>query len=203
MPHIIIATRYLTGFTKMKIIQSIFFGILAAAGALVLELALMTIFNQQEINRFDNINLFLAITIFIEEIFKYLIIYKIALGLNSKKSIIFSSLFVGLGFSLAEGSLGVLKGFVSPDFINLGIIGAFALHIATAGLMGCFFSEAKRSGMYFFSKVIAIAFLIHLSYNALVIYNVNYQITYGCLILLLAAMAGWVYLTIKNEAAKP
>ena len=161
---------------------SFFEGIIAALGALVLELTLP--FFNLPANGTSLIFIFLAAAI--EEILKYAFIYNNYLKLPIKEKIVKNSFFIGLGFAATEIFLKQLP----LEKTNwLPILGVFLIHLFTASLAGFFLlkkysklMKAKKglspevSGLSPFSagglsssKIIIFNVLLHFAYNFLIL----------------------------------
>jgi len=151
-----------------KFIKPFFFGIIAALGALFLELILYLIFPEQEtqINYYNKITLFLFLVVAIEEAFKVLLVYKNSEDFSNENDIFISSFFIGAGFALAELFLKDL----GSKLFSIGNLNIFLLHILTAGLAGYLLSKQRSPRKSYLAKIWFLVFLVHLSYNLLAIY---------------------------------
>ncbi|MFA7209384.1 MAG: PrsW family glutamic-type intramembrane protease [Parcubacteria group bacterium] len=178
----------------MGFIKSFIFGLLAASGALCVELLLSNLYYVAYVKDIatdysTSLTIFLLIVVLIEEIFKYILLVKLYSAPESQSPKISMALVFGLGFSLVEilfslsqtpPSYGAILGFQS--------LGAPLLHIATAGIIGMFILSSKNIRP---ALVIGTAFGLHSTYNLLVIYGWSYAIIYSYLaavFLLLAAL---------------
>lgn len=152
-----------------KFIKPFLFGIIAALGALVLELIFYIIFPGRETQQdyYNKITLFLFLVVAIEELLKVLIIYKSSEEFSNENDIFISSFFVGAGFSLIEL---FLKDLDYESLLSLGNFNIMLVHILTAGLAGFFISKQPVIKKSFLIKIWLLASLIHLSYNLLIIY---------------------------------
>lgn len=141
---------------------SFFEGIIAALGALILELTL-PIFGLSA----DGISLiFLFLTATIEEIIKYIFIYNNYLKLKLKEKIIKNSFFIGLGFASAEIFLKQLS-FEKTSI--LPILGVFLIHLLTTSIAGFFLLRKYKLTALLAVKIIFLNILLHFAYNFLIL----------------------------------
>jgi len=157
----------------MTQIESIFWGIIAALGALVIELVFFIgssiyINPTMEISfsQFFIIPQFLVVAVCIEEIFKYIVISKRIERLSLEKSCIINSLFVGLGFFGVEMAL-ILMSKNLPGIQSL--IEIAIVHIGTSGLIGYFVATKNPKKITTFLLAIVFAIVFHASYNLMVL----------------------------------
>ena len=167
----------------MAQIESIFWGIIAALGALVVELVFFigsSIYfspsAEISFSQFFIIPQFIIVAACIEEIFKYIVISKGIERLSFEKSYITNSLFAGLGFFGVEMAL-ILMSKGLPGFRAL--IEIAIVHVGTSGLIGYFVAikNPKKIATFLLAIVFAVAF--HASYNLLLLkreYVQNYSI---------------------------
>ena len=160
---------------NMRILKYFYFGILAAFGALILELIIKIIFygEQYSVSResIDHISLIIIIAIFIEELFKLLFIWAIARETSQRKNIFLLSFFVGLGFASVEIAFNLNDGFLAQPLLYFQLLGILLLHTFTAGFSGFFVARIKSMNILKILGVILFAGAIHLLYNAAVIYE--------------------------------
>jgi len=163
----------------MAQIESIFWGIIAALGALVVELVFFigsSIYANPlaeiSFSQFFIIPQFIIVAACIEEVFKYIVISKIIDRFSFEKSYIINSLFVGLGFFGVEMALILMsKNLPEIQFlIEIAIV-----HLGTAGLIGYFVAtkNPKKITTFLLSIIFAIAF--HASYNLLLLKREHIQ----------------------------
>jgi RsiW-degrading membrane proteinase PrsW (M82 family) len=159
----------------MKQIESLFLGIIAALGALFLELIVFFIFSGEldygkglflEESLISSNYLIIA-TAFIEELFKYLIIVKRLDYFSLGRGLIFNSLLLGLGFAAVESILIFTSTGSSIPYRNL--IEISILHIFTAGLAGYFVATRNPQKLATAFKAVSIATFLHLAYNFMAI----------------------------------
>jgi|GEM_PF-770641 len=170
----------------MKILKPLFFGLIAALGALFLELFLATFFSTpQDLFGISSkqITFFLAVTVLIEELMKLAFIYRDWLDLKissatlseSRKIIFFHSFFVGIGFSIIE-LLFIFFGLQSicdvSDF-KLAISGILLIHTATSSIMGYLLARPAPLKFFTIPNALILAVTIHFFYNLLVVYSAN------------------------------
>lgn len=156
----------------MKQIESFFWGIVAALGALFLQLIIFigsSIFleGKQEVS-FETIALVPAFIIsfaFIEELFKYIIISKVVESYSLHRSFIINSLLVGMGFAFTEflllSSVGNL-----PDRKILTELAT--VHIGTSGLIGYLVAIKNPKKISTLIWVTFAATFFHAGYNTLI-----------------------------------
>lgn len=196
----------------MKQIESFFWGIIAAFGALTAELLILGLFPffAADEKKMDfalqdysgHFLFFLAATVLIEELFKYIVIAKRLETLFAEKALFFNSFLVGIGFSFAEILLIQKNSAInwSSDYQN--IMGIILIHSATAGIMGYFLATSNPRKIKTFLKAILAASCIHFFYNALINskdWDVNYIIGTFCVLLLIANIA--CFIRIKKQLA--
>lgn len=164
-------------------IESFFWGIIAALGALIVELVVFIFFSSSD-NQVANSSFlqffivpqFIIIGVFIEEIFKYVVISKCVEKFSLQRSYITNSLFVGLGFFSIE--LGLILTTSMIVGINL-LIELAIIHIGTAGIIGYIVAikNPKKIGSFIYAMIFATFF--HGAYNFLIIdrtFILNYAI---------------------------
>lgn len=162
--------------SKFLVWGFILWGIIAAAGALFAELAINSLSPEKNFvsdNFFDSLTLPLILFAAVEEMFKFLVIYKSIGKIDSWRETFQKSLFIGLGFSLAEICLIYLMNAQNQGSRFVALLGILIVHISTSLLLG-YFSLKLMTGR---KSILLIAFLcatiLHLIYNTLVIYNIG------------------------------
>lgn len=151
----------------MKSAKSLFLGILAAAGALVLELVILFFIPKEiELTFSKEAIIFLACLALIEELMKFLAIYESSQELNSLKSAIKNAFFIGLGFSTSEL---ILKTFTFNEDVFLENSAAFIFHILSSILIGLFLFKKKEPSLFYRAIIIFVAVFIHLLFNLFMI----------------------------------
>ena len=192
----------------MRQIESIFWGIIAAAGALFMQLVVfLTISTYQEQNQdfsFENFLImpsFIVIAAAIEEIFKYIIILKCVDLYSLEKSYLVNSWLVGLGFFLVEFAM-INQNY--PTASNERLLEIAILHIGTAGLIG--FTIATRNPKKIWTAIVAIftATIPHLVYNLLQLKRESLFVDYTVFVLLgLLIMFNFInFFRIRGELAR-
>jgi len=155
----------------MILIESFFWGILAALGALVVEIVFYVFVSPfvdpagaMPFSQFFIIPNFIIVAAFIEEILKYILISKRFSVLSPEKLRFANALLIGLGFFLIE-LMFILATKVSPApqfLIEIAIV-----HIGTAGLIGGILAIKNARKFATFVYVIAVAVTFHSAYNLL------------------------------------
>jgi hypothetical protein len=160
----------------MKQIESLFLGIIAALGALVIELFVFAVFGTASLDKniiaenVSSLNYLLVVTVFIEEIFKYLIIIKRIEYFSIGRALILNSLLVGLGFSGVETAL-IYLGSAGGTIPYQSLIEIISIHIFTAGIIGYFIATRNPKKISTFAIAVVLAAFFHLSYNILALYR--------------------------------
>lgn len=155
-----------------------FYGIIAALGAMLVELVLKNILSS-EIS-LDNI-FFTIITpslilfALTEEAFKFAVINKAVSSLKNPGDIFSGALLIGLGFSLTDSLTEIYLGF-SVNFFEqtsylLAILGILIVHLSTSLLFGYFSFKKSLFAKTIPAAVFIFATLLHLLYNIFIIYN--------------------------------
>jgi hypothetical protein len=111
---------------------------------------------------FSQILLMLLPLAVIEELMKYIGIRKLWEITDAKASIIFLSLFVGIGFSSVEIALNIVKHGAVLPFPFLGVI---SIHVATTFLLGLSFLFRNKIQYLVSFVALLLAILLHLGYN--------------------------------------
>ncbi len=169
-------------------IKSFFLGILAAFGALVLEIMFSVIFPQSA-TELNGITFFLILIVLIEELAKGIFIYKNSLELQTGREIFENALLVGIGFSFIETIFNFMSpGAGSREIVLFGLAGALLVHLATSGIMGYYLAKNPAEKFSGFLKIIIPTFVIHLAYNSLLIYSWSYRIISICSAMLIFAL---------------
>lgn len=153
----------------MNKIQSFFLGILAAIGALFLEILFLnfsgpsfSISKNGITENFFSLDLFFFSAIAIEEIIKYFLISKF---LSKGKNFVFGSFFLGLGFSSIELALIYWNHKTGIEFEISSIIGTALIHISTSVIIAySVWKNVKNRTMAFLGGFIP-AIIVHSLYN--------------------------------------
>ena len=163
----------------MAQVESIFWGIIAALGALVIELVFFigsSIYSNPlaeiSFSQFFILPQFIIVAVCIEETFKYIVISKRIDMLSLEKSYIINSLFVGLGFFGVEMALIFMsKNMPATQFL----IEIAILHLGTAGLIGYFVATKNPKKITTFLLAIFFTITFHASYNILLLKRESIQ----------------------------
>ena len=155
----------------MKLFEPFFWGVIAALGALVIEIVFYIIASffidptsTMPFSQFFVVPQFIIAAACIEEILKYIMISKRFSVLPPEKSKLANALAIGLGFFLFELAL-ILITRVSPApqfLIEIAIV-----HIGTAGLIGTILivKNIKKIPAFIYALIAAVIF--HSAYNLL------------------------------------
>lgn len=185
----------------MKQIESFFWGIIAAFGALFIEL-FITIPLDLSPKYFENISYenYLALpgiiiaAALIEETFKYLIITRKIRLISNSKSFILNCVLVGVGFFATEFTFMLFKDTNVIDNIA-DIIKILIIHIATAMAIGYLIITQKKLILL---KCTALATIIHATFNLFIRNNsplANYLIFFLLVLI--------VFMTFLNASLTP
>lgn len=156
----------------MRQIESFFWGIIAALGALFVQLVIFIVFSiymkpgaEISFSQLFMLPQFIIFSAFIEESFKYLVISKRVEAYSLKKSSIVNSLFVGLGFMATEFWLISNSQPIPPvrTFVELAIV-----HLGTAGIIGYLMALKNPKRIISFLYIVALVTALHSSYNLLI-----------------------------------
>lgn len=157
---------------KMAQFESFLYGIIAALGALFVQIGIYVAasfyFGNNFSISFANLFLipgFLVLAAFTEETFKYLVISKKIDELSFEKTYVVNSLLVGIGFALTEFLLFMSSGNL-PSTKILGEI--FLLHVGTSGIIGYLVGTNNPKKIATFIYVAFIATFFHAGYNLLI-----------------------------------
>jgi hypothetical protein len=178
----------------MKYLESFFWGILAALGALLTEFIILNILqitafskNIMNIELFFSSLPFIAIAATTEEIFKYIVIAKKIEDFFIERSIIFGSFLIGLSFCVVEVALiyTQIDRQSLMHFPNLRyVIEICILHLSTAGIIGYFIATSNPAKISTLIKAILCTVSIHFIFNLLALHR-GYVVNYLIFILLL------------------
>lgn len=147
----------------MKYIEVIFWGIIAALGALVLEFLTMEVL---QISLPASLS-FAVIAAGVEEALKYMVIVKRIKMLFEKKFLILASLLAGLSFAMVETFLIYEKIGTEWQKYYPNIAGIILLHVLTAAIIGYFAATGDTKNWKMPVKTLGATFIIHLAFNLL------------------------------------
>ncbi|MDD5396983.1 MAG: PrsW family glutamic-type intramembrane protease [Candidatus Moranbacteria bacterium] len=175
----------------MHQIESFFWGIVAALGALVVQLIAYIGFSAYANNpnltfpQLFAIPTFLIVGVVIEESFKYLIISKRVELYSQDRSYLINSFFVGLGFFATE----LLLIFSSTANIQTKSLFEIAIiHLGSAGLIGYVVATRNPRKISTFLLALMVATFFHGAYNLLLLTERNFIVN-GVTISLLTVLA--------------
>ena len=163
----------------MRQLESFFWGIIAALGALLVQLVFfigLTASSATSVETsFSQLFIlphFIILAASIEEMLKYLVISKRVELYSLEKSYIVNSLFVGFGFIATEAWLLMNAGTLPSNQIlaELAIV-----HLGTAGIIGYLVATKNPKKISTFLYTIFIVTLFHASYNFLIQHRGHYQ----------------------------
>jgi len=185
--------------------KAFIFGLLAALGALIAELTISDLYfillgKDLETNYFNQITLFLVAVVLIEEFFKYIMLIKLYASQKNQTTNISIALLAGLGFACMELAFTGLNFFFNPETVNFNwsVAGVFILHLATTGIIGSLIIFRKKTGLFSAAKIITVTACLHLAYNLMIIYSLNFWLVF----LYLVIMFGTVFKFSRQTTAK-
>ena len=155
----------------MPNIKFIFWGFIAALGALAAELALSIFFPGEMSAIFDRITFLLFLFVAIEELLKLAVIFKSV----SASAFFWPSFLVGTGFALTEILLAYFNNLGTPqtDLFML-LAGVGILHVINSLLCGFAAFSYKKTGRSALPVTIFfLAIILHLVYNVAIIKLIN------------------------------
>ena len=171
----------------MNQIESFFWGIIAALSALIVEIIFYTIIlffmgkTTASLSQFFTFPEFIAVFAFIEEFFKYIVIFKRIHLPSVKKTGLVDIFSIGFGFFLFESTLIISTKTLSSFWPLLEIS---IVHIGTAILIGSILIIRKTSNVVTnFVYAMAASLFFHVAYNFLSIDRYS-TYTYGIFFIL-------------------
>ena len=153
----------------MHKLKAFFYGIIAASGATVFQQLILITLNIETVST-TSLTPLLVFGALSEELFKFIVIYKIYSETESRKSFLLNSLLIGFGFSLIELIFKIWDKLPTVQVFYADYLGIIIIHIITAGVIG-YFLTLKNSKFLLSIIGITLAFLLHLAYNAFKIYR--------------------------------
>lgn len=162
----------------MNQLQSFFLGILAAIGALFLEIAFLNIsepLTSFSIEKLFSLNYIFFVPIIIEELLKYAFIYKALSRKSEGISLAINSIIFGLGFSAIETTLVYWNYRNGAGFDPFGLGGIIIIHISTSLLIAYFIGKNIGRNLLLTLQGFILALFFHSSYNILRISEFRYQ----------------------------
>ena len=153
----------------MKQLEPFFWGIIAALGAMVGQIFFFVLFStfldptgKMSYGDFFSMPVFILITAFIEEFFKYLLLSRRILEFSREKAFLLNTVLLGLGFFAVELMLILIN---SPVLKLPTILGIATLHLSTTIFMGYFVATRSSKGFNFAPSALLLATILHASYN--------------------------------------
>lgn len=185
-----------------KLIESFFWGFLAAIGALIIELVFYIIISpfayrtgSMTFSQFFIAPQFIIIAACIEEIFKGIFIFRRFNVLPLEKSRFLNAFSLGLGFYLLELVL-ILITRVSPDPQFLAEIAI--VHIGTTCLIGQVIDIKNIKKYMLFIGALAVATFLHSGYNLLILSRTDAEYYFVFIILCLLVLSN-IFLFIRAK----
>ncbi|MDR3559009.1 MAG: hypothetical protein P4L62_01280 [Candidatus Pacebacteria bacterium] len=164
-------------------IKFFFWGILAAAGALVLEILLSIIFPSMINPALETqLSSTLIVLVLVEEILAFIFVWKMAAQASEKNLIFPQAMLIGLGFSAAE----IIQNAALYPYLSSFLLSVYAglllVHTVTALVYGYTFMLRGISITKTWPAFL-IGIVIHFLFNAAIIGNVNYWLLDGILLI--------------------
>lgn len=154
--------------TKTKLF---FFGVIAAFGALLIEMIASIIFPQETAFLYQQITFLLILFAVAEELFKFAMVWKAVSNFQNARDFFISAFLIGSGFALTEISLAI---FSTPSGQNTSwtaLLGIFIVHTSTCVLLSYAIFLKKRSLKLAPIPILLFLIILHLIYNIIVIYS--------------------------------
>jgi hypothetical protein len=167
-------------------IKLFFFGVIAAFGALLIEMIASIIFPKEIAFLFQQITFLLIIFVIIEELFKFALIWKASFAFQNAKDFFVGSYLIGLGFSLTEIILAGVSAASGKSFAWLPLLGIFIVHTATCVFWGLAIFKKKRGTKIAIALTLFVTVILHLAYNSIVIYSTSFIVIIAFLLILCA-----------------
>jgi hypothetical protein len=190
----------------MKFLQSFFLGFLAAIGALILEIAILSAssFTSSDVDisfKMDSVGHFFFLAILAEEFLKYFFLSKFVVEKKQSRTSILLSLVFGLGFSGVEMLLVYWNYRMGAGLDAIGMLGIIIIHVSTAIIMGVAIFKVKIRAFWGLLLGFIPAFIIHSAYNLLRVSEISQQKTILALLLVsLIIFDLFLLIKSKNEA---
>jgi len=134
-----------------------FWGILGTFFSLVLEILLQPIIPSNQSFLWTTTPL----PAFVEEVVKFVLLWKLSINISNKKDIIIGSLLLGLGFSSAEILLNIFR----INQLHPGFLGLTTIHTITSLLAGYFLWDYHKKKQTALLLILFANIFIHILYN--------------------------------------
>lgn len=155
-----------------NVIESFFWGIITALGALIVELVFFIAFSfyanstaSLSFLQLFTVPKFIILGAIIEEFLKYIIISKRLENFSLGRSLVLNSFLVGFGFFATEICLSYFSGAMPPS--NL-IVELAIIHIGTTGLIGYVVASKNPKKINTLIYAVLLASIFHATYNLLI-----------------------------------
>jgi len=188
----------------MKQIESFFWGIIAALGALAMELIIFIAFSGStdqvmgiSFSGLFAVPQFIILGAGIEEIFKYIVISKRIEMLSLQRSYLTNSFLVGLGFFATELGIILTTGVTPKTNLLLEIA---IVHIGTAGIIGYIVATKNPKKMSTFAYAVIFATFFHAIYNLLITdrtFVINYVIFFILAIIVVLNLVNFIRINAR------
>jgi hypothetical protein len=186
----------------MKQFESFFWGIIAALGAMVGQIFFFVLFStfldpagKMSYGDFFSIPVFILVTAFIEEFFKYLMLTRRILGISSARNFLSNTFLMGIGFLAVEFFLISNSG---GAFQLLPTAGIVVLHLATTLLLGLLIQTNGASKISLAPLPLLLASGFHASYN-LAISQANVFFSYLAILALFVLILADLFLFSRSR----
>jgi len=186
----------------MHKLEALFWGILAALAALVIEFIILIIHQSITVQTpAVGLTYGISLAVFVEEFFKYTVIWKISLKEKSVTTVFLNAFLVGVGFSLIEIALNILNRPDSWRTLFPAYLGLFLIHTATASILGYYFASQKKRLLKNNILVFLLIIFWHFCFNLAVMYKISYLAIYFVLLALLALLF-LSFFKLKNSSLR-
>ncbi len=186
----------------MRQFESFFWGIIAALGAMVGQIFFFVLFStfldsagKMSYGDFFSIPVFILITAFIEEFFKYLMLTRRILGISSSKNFLSNTFLMGIGFLAVELFLISASGSALQLLPTVGII---VLHLATTLLLGLLIQTSGANKISLAFLPLLLASIFHAGYN-LAISQANVFFNYLAILALFVLILADLFLFSRSR----
>lgn len=192
----------------MKQLQFFMFGIIAAFGALFLELMVFMFFDLKTgvVSYSNSLNSAIILSVFLEEAVKIIILYQILKKIiaegASRKYVFLSALMAGLGFSVTEILFNFFNSQINRYFSWSDAFGLLAVHTTTFAILGYILAKKINLSLPEFALFFPVVFSFHLFYNSLIIYQWGSLFYFLFIILSLLLISAFFWDLKKRDLSK-
>jgi hypothetical protein len=158
----------------MNSFQIFLIGIITALGALIAQFLLSIVAPEiSNFKTFFSLDFYLILAIFLEELFKLVLFWKILNHPQNKKTTYFSAILLGSGFATAEILLNILGAPLFSLVIFFSYLGLFLIHILTLLIYSLYFSQEIKLFSLKTLLFFILGFFIHFLFNFFVVHDIS------------------------------